>query len=634
MSFSVTMQYYQLSSIFFMRQYQRGEIATIVAFVTFVVIGAVTVVSTLINTSSERRTSNTQASEACWATKGNTKGKACDIPECNATLGGNPGNCPACNGGWCEGGFCRTCGNKPPEKALPTAVNTEKNAPKDTSCQPNTKKGEYCDEFSDPNKSFIVETWYSADCKEEFRVTDKPCGKSAGGNTQPPPNGGQTNPPQNQQPPPQEAPQQPPSTGDGQPEQPQSQPEDPPQQQQPPQQDAPQTGDQQNPPPQPQAAAEKTCAVYVSVFDGDKRLPGATVRVKRGNKVYSATTDTGGYIRTNDNFTKGEIEVSASANGYESATKTDTIDPSASCSTAITLTKKGTGGEAVVCTGEYNRTFAEAQTACSNGYTQNPTKTTCYKCNAAPAGNTGNTGNTASLTCNNCKISCGSDERVDSSRFCAGAGQVCCGPREAQGPPAPGTGATGQTDKKCNQAYCDTVSKQVAYFYTCPNNASCAESSANKWYRKKSECEVDAGPISNQQRISWCNAQPRTLRFEAIVDASGLDDEFSEEYHRAKGKPIIFEIRASNHATIAKFEIPLDEFLARGKKLSAFSEVYANKAGDLGPDIFGNERSFYAVLTFAVPHTAERPYKLRALPSDNVPMNWNTSKLTIEYTVK
>lgn len=73
--------------------------------------------------SQSRNTTATRASEACWTTKGDQKGKACDIPECNETYGGNPGKCPACNGGWCDGGYCRTCGGQVPDRVLPTAVN-------------------------------------------------------------------------------------------------------------------------------------------------------------------------------------------------------------------------------------------------------------------------------------------------------------------------------------------------------------------------------------------------------------------------------------------------------------------------------------------------------------------------------
>lgn len=608
-----------------MYQNQRGEIATILALITFVVIGAATVVSTLVNTSTERRTSNTQASEACWVTKGDQKGKACDIPECNATLGGNPGNCAACNGGWCEGGFCRTCGNKPPDKALPTAVNNPTKAPDKTSCQPGTKKGEYCDEFTNPNSSFIVETWYTSDCKDEFKVTTRPCGKSAngGGNTQPPQTASTNTPVPQQEP---QQPQEPP-TGGG--EQPPSGGEQPPSQPEPPSGGG--SSGQQDPPDTPVPPQEATCAVYVSVFEGDKRISGITVTVKRGFKEFTATTDTGGYIRTSNSFTKGEIEIKASGGDYNAVTKTDTIDPAASCSTAVTLTKKGSSAPAVVCTGEYNKTFPEAQVMCtSNGYTQNPTQTQCYKCNAAQGGTQPPP---ASLTCNNCKISCGSNEQVDSSKVCIQAGQVCCGPRQEQGPPSAGGGSGASATAKCFTAYCDSVSKQISYSFSCPNNASCEEDKANKWFKTEAACKGGTESMSYGERTSWCNQQPRKLRFEASVDASGVK-EFSQYYHRDKGKPVVFEIRTKNHKTIAKFEMTLDEFLARGKKLSAFSEVYANKAGDLAPDFFGNEQTFYAILKYGVPSSkAGEPYTLKALPSGNIPMNWSTSKLTIEYTV-
>ncbi len=36
-------------------------------------------------------------------------GKNCEYNECNRDKGGDPANCPYCNGGWCEAGICVTC---------------------------------------------------------------------------------------------------------------------------------------------------------------------------------------------------------------------------------------------------------------------------------------------------------------------------------------------------------------------------------------------------------------------------------------------------------------------------------------------------------------------------------------------
>lgn len=48
---------------------------------------------------------NEDAGSSCYV------GKFCNVPECG---GANAGKCPLCDGGWCNGGSCATCGNSKP----------------------------------------------------------------------------------------------------------------------------------------------------------------------------------------------------------------------------------------------------------------------------------------------------------------------------------------------------------------------------------------------------------------------------------------------------------------------------------------------------------------------------------------
>lgn len=134
--FSTTMNHYSLRVFYTMGHHQKGEIGTIIAITTFVLLSVATAVTSFIaQNTNQSVTTSTQAS-SCVV--GQT---LCDIPACNASLGGNPGTCPACNGGWCRAGVCATCGNDapneplPPPRNAPTATPVPSNTPRPQSTQ-------------------------------------------------------------------------------------------------------------------------------------------------------------------------------------------------------------------------------------------------------------------------------------------------------------------------------------------------------------------------------------------------------------------------------------------------------------------------------------------------------------------
>ena len=145
---------------------QKGEIGTIIAITTFVILSVATAVTSFIaqNTSEPIATTETRAN-SCVVGK-----TLCDIPACNATLGGDPAKCPACNGGWCNGGVCGTCGKETPKDPLPPPRNapTATKAPPESCTPEGRKKGSYCDNFTTPGTCFFVDTVCGANGEETY----------------------------------------------------------------------------------------------------------------------------------------------------------------------------------------------------------------------------------------------------------------------------------------------------------------------------------------------------------------------------------------------------------------------------------------------------------------------------------
>lgn len=148
-----------------MKQHQNGEIGTIIAITTFVILSVATAVSSFVAQNSDQRVTTATQASSCVVGK-----TLCDIPACNATLGGNPQKCPACNGGWCNGGVCGTCGNEVPNEPLPPPRNapTATKAPPESCTPEGRKKGTYCDNFTSPGTCFFVDTVCGKDGAEEY----------------------------------------------------------------------------------------------------------------------------------------------------------------------------------------------------------------------------------------------------------------------------------------------------------------------------------------------------------------------------------------------------------------------------------------------------------------------------------
>lgn len=114
----------------------------------------------------------------------------CNVDACNDTKGGSSRTCSACGGGWCNGGVCETCsesvfnggGGGGSAGQPPAGGGNNGGGNTGGSCTPGSKKGEFCDNWTNPNSPFIVEVYYTSSCGDEQRVTTRSCG-SGGGNT-------------------------------------------------------------------------------------------------------------------------------------------------------------------------------------------------------------------------------------------------------------------------------------------------------------------------------------------------------------------------------------------------------------------------------------------------------------------
>lgn len=96
-----------------MQMNQKGEIVTIAVIATFVILSIATIAaSALTQNKKSAFTSSIRAADSCYV------GKACDVPACNDTIGGNSAKCSECGGGWCRGGLCASCGNDKPSGGL------------------------------------------------------------------------------------------------------------------------------------------------------------------------------------------------------------------------------------------------------------------------------------------------------------------------------------------------------------------------------------------------------------------------------------------------------------------------------------------------------------------------------------